>query len=114
VSTDAFVALSEVSGPPHETIITLFVTPGISRLADVASVHKPKWQIFRGCVSIVLVRVPVDAIFMEWLCRLLGPVDPSFRALSGRLKLTVRRHKLIKNYLLLCRRWSGRGSRRRR
>jgi hypothetical protein len=24
---------------------------------------------------------------------LLGPVDPSFRALSGRLKLTVRRHK---------------------
>jgi len=26
----------------------------------------------------------------------LGPVDPSFRALSGRLKCTVRRHKLIK------------------
>ena len=24
---------------------------------------------------------------------LLGPVDPSFRALSGRLKFTVRRHK---------------------
>jgi len=24
---------------------------------------------------------------------LLGPVDPSFRALSGRLKLTARRHK---------------------
>ena len=23
----------------------------------------------------------------------LGPVDPSFRALSGRLKFTVRRHK---------------------
>ena len=26
----------------------------------------------------------------------LGPVDPSFRALSGRLKFTVRHHKLIK------------------
>ena len=28
-----------------------------------------------------------------WLLSLLGPVDPSFRALSGRLKFTVRRHK---------------------
>ena len=28
---------------------------------------------------------------------LLGPVDPSFRALSGRLKLTVRRHKFNKD-----------------
>ena len=25
-----------------------------------------------------------------------GPVDPSFRAISGRLKLTVRRHKFNK------------------
>ena len=30
---------------------------------------------------------------------LLGPVDPSCRALSGRLKFTVRRHKLNKDYL---------------
>ena len=29
----------------------------------------------------------------------LGSVDPSFRALSGRLKLTVRRHKFNKDYL---------------
>ena len=29
---------------------------------------------------------------------LLGPVDPSFRALSGRPKFTVRRHKLNKDY----------------
>ena len=29
---------------------------------------------------------------------LLGPVDPSFRALSGRLKFTVRRHKFNKYY----------------
>ena len=28
---------------------------------------------------------------------LLGPVDPSFRALSGRLKFTVRRHKFNKD-----------------
>ena len=28
-----------------------------------------------------------------------GPVDPSFRALSGRLKLTVRRHKFKKEFL---------------
>ena len=27
---------------------------------------------------------------------LLGPVDPSFRALSGRIKLTVRRHEFDK------------------
>jgi len=27
----------------------------------------------------------------------LGPVDPSFRALSGRLKFTVRRHKFNKD-----------------
>ena len=30
---------------------------------------------------------------------LLGPVDPSFRALSGRLQFTVRRHKSNKDYL---------------
>jgi len=29
----------------------------------------------------------------------LGPVDPSFRALSGRLKFTARRHKLNKDSL---------------
>ena len=32
---------------------------------------------------------------------LLGPVDPSFRALSGRLKFTVRRHKSNQYYLPL-------------
>ena len=30
---------------------------------------------------------------------LLGPVDPSFRAFSGRLKFTVRRHKFKKDCL---------------
>ena len=30
-----------------------------------------------------------------------GPVDPSFRALSGRLEFTVRRHKFNKDSLLL-------------
>ena len=33
----------------------------------------------------------------------LGPVDPSFRALFGRLKFTVRRHKFNKDAL----RWGG-------
>ena len=28
-----------------------------------------------------------------------GPVDPSFRALSGRLEFTVRRHRFKKDYL---------------
>ena len=37
----------------------------------------------------------------EFLKRLLGPVDPSFRALSGRLKFTVRRHKFNKDFLSL-------------
>ena len=32
-------------------------------------------------------------------CSLLSPVDPSFRALSGRLKFTVRRHKFNKDSL---------------
>ena len=31
---------------------------------------------------------------------LLGPVDPSFRALSGRLEFTVRRHKFNKDSLV--------------
>jgi len=33
------------------------------------------------------------------LVSLLGPVDPPFRALSGRLKLTIRRHKFNKDSL---------------
>ena len=33
--------------------------------------------------------------------RLLGPVVPAFRALSGRLKFTVRRHKFNKRFSLL-------------
>ena len=32
---------------------------------------------------------------------LLGPEDPSFRALSGRLKSMVRRHKFLKDYFSL-------------
>ena len=32
---------------------------------------------------------------------LLGPVDPSFRALSGRLKFTVRRHELNEDSLTI-------------
>ena len=32
---------------------------------------------------------------------LVGPVDPSFRALSGRLKFTVRRHKFNTDSILL-------------
>ena len=35
---------------------------------------------------------------------LLGPVDPSFRALSGRVKFTVRRHKFNKDSLSLSQR----------
>ena len=34
------------------------------------------------------------APFEHFLSSLLGPVDPSFRALSGRLEFTVRRHRL--------------------
>ena len=42
----------------------------------------------------------------------LGPVDPSFRALSGRLQFTVRRHKFNKYSLLRSAKgtWRGRGS----
>jgi len=41
------------------------------------------------------------AVFLRVSSSLLGPVDPSFRALSGRLKFTVRRHKFNKDSLLL-------------
>ena len=34
-----------------------------------------------------------------WSPRLRGPVDPSFRALSGRLKFTVQRQKFNKDSL---------------
>ena len=37
---------------------------------------------------------------VDW-SSLLGPVDPSSRALAGRLKLTVRRHKFNKESLYL-------------
>ena len=36
-------------------------------------------------------------------CSLSGPVDPSLRALFGRLKFTVRRHKCNKDFLY----WGG-------
>ena len=46
----------------------------------------------------------VQAVFVEVVHRvwssLLGAVDPSFRALSGRLKFTVRRHKFNKDSLV--------------
>ena len=34
---------------------------------------------------------------------LLGPIDPSFRALAGRLNFTVRRHKFNKDSLFVVR-----------
>ena len=68
-----------------------------------------------GCASlrIVLVTVPrvsrsceaqISMVLEPFLgihlyARLSGPEDPSFRALSGRLKLTVRRHKFNKDSL---------------
>jgi len=56
---------------------------------------------------------------------LLGPIDPSFRTLSGRLNFTVRRHMLTKDYLFFAgallrwalrrrRRWEAVVGRRRR
>ena len=38
-------------------------------------------------------------IYIVYRQSLLGPVDPSFRALSGRLKFTVRRHQFNKDSL---------------
>jgi len=38
-------------------------------------------------------------VYIEYRKSYLGPVDPSFRALSGRLKFTVRRHKSIADSL---------------
>ena len=41
-------------------------------------------------------------VFQRNTFSLLGPVDPSFRALSGRLKFTARRHKFNKDFLPAC------------
>ena len=48
--------------------------------------------------QVLVVRVP--HCFIVYCQSPLGPVDPSFRALSGRIKFTVRRHKLNKDSLL--------------
>ena len=39
----------------------------------------------------------IQGVFRGCYPSLLGPVDPSIRVLSGRLKLTVRRHKFNKD-----------------
>jgi len=41
----------------------------------------------------------VTVVVLVVVCSLLDPVDPSFRALSGRLKITARRHKFNKDSL---------------
>ena len=46
------------------------------------------------CKSLLILRSP---ILLGVSSSLLGPVDPSFRALSGSLKFTVRRHKFNKD-----------------
>ena len=48
------------------------------------------------------VRIPAEAASEQGIVHRqcsLGPVDPSFRALSGRLKFTVRRHKFNEDSL---------------
>ena len=44
------------------------------------------------------------------LSSLLGPVDPSFRALSGRPKFTFRRHKFNEESLSCGTNWQGRAN----
>ena len=48
-----------------------------------------------------------DKLYIENRPSLFGPVDPSFRALSGRLKFTVRSHKFDKDSLSCFRPKSG-------
>jgi hypothetical protein len=43
----------------------------------------------------------VDRFHIVYRQSPLGPVDPSFRTLSGRLRLTVRRHKFNKDSLFI-------------
>jgi len=56
-------------------------------------------------LSEIEVEIAADALLLEGLHRetssLLGPVDTSFRALSGRLECTVRRRKFNNDSLLL-------------
>ena len=48
-----------------------------------------------------------DRLYIVYRQSPLGPIDPSFRSLSGRLKLTVRRHKFNKDSP--SREWSTQG-----
>ena len=53
----------------------------------------------RGPVHIKDLKIENRSSSQCWWSSLLGPVDPSFRALSGCLKFTVRRHKFNKDSL---------------
>jgi len=64
--------------------------PPASRRASPTCPHPPRHSACPG--------VPPGPISSS----LLGPVDPSFRALSGRLKFTARRHKFNEDSLFSC------------
>ena len=57
------------------------------------------FSVFRFRDSGLVCCVCVSCVSLVSVWGLLGPVDPSFRALSGRLESTVRRHKFNKDSL---------------
>ena len=59
------------------------------------SLGSGRWAAARGLGGKNAITVPILGIV------LLGPVDPSFRALSGHLEFAVRRHRFNKYSLLL-------------
>ena len=54
--------------------------------------HGPEWAVRRGLARLLFLNT------WRVSSNLLGPVDPSFRDISGRYKLTVRRHKFSKYF----------------
>ena len=65
------------------------------------TVRRHKFNKVSASLSLFLSRDPSNLSLEMVRYRLipLGPVDPSFRALSGRLKFTVRRHEFNKDSL---------------
>ena len=70
--------------------------PGLTELSGLRWHLKPKGHKSRASRPVVYLSHEFYTVYRQ---SPLGPVDPSFRALSGRLKFTIRRHKFNNDYL---------------
>jgi len=95
----------EEYGPDHLSVAIAY--NNIAAMYNLQGKHEEALALFKKCLDIdVKVLGPDDpyvaALYFNMARYRQSPVDPSFRALSGRLKFTVRRHKFNKDSLSLC------------